>query len=210
MCNCENKERAEAWDAVAAAFEPGWNPRNGGVNGQENAVREIKRLRGMEATANRLLEERNAQNRRANLAEDALQRECKIADALNGKLVETAKLLETERKVSASRFDTCVQLRQQLLDAKAPPVMGGGYGAHTQNVRRAVVRWSRFNSRAAEKGVAEAVHFLLQRMEKLEATTAQVQAQDGAKEACGQYDVTDAQTGRAQGSMTWGELRNQD
>ena len=74
----------------------------------------------------------------------------------------------------------------------------------------AIERTIKEQDEQAEKGVAEAVHFLLQRMEKLEATTAQVQAQDGAKEACGQYDVTDAQTGRAQGTMTWGELRNQD
>jgi len=221
MCDCHNKKRAEAWDAVCNAFPVDWASRFAHLNGQDAAVAEIKRLQYMEKLARRLekevaeartqvhdwigvaerrLNERNGQVQRAECAENNLHHE-------REKHTETLKLLEEERKVSKTRFDTCVQLQQQLeraqsetdnlrvtlADVKAQaalPVMGGGYQAHTQNVRNAVRQYQKKGfGRNCPEEVAEAVYFLLQRVEKLEAV------RDAApKTAMGA--VQEAQTGR--------------
>lgn len=182
MCSCENKERAEAWDAVCDAFEPGWVSRNGGSTGQESAVREVQRLRRQETLANQLakelaearaskeawegtaarrLNERNAQVDRAECAENNLQRELE-------KHTETLKMLAAERKTSDLLNATCVELQKRLNDA-ANPVTDGGYREHAQNVRRAAARYgTNAIGRSHPQEVAEAVHFLLQRVEQLE------------------------------------------
>jgi len=218
MCDCHNKERAEAWDAVCNAFPVDWASRFAHLNGQDAAVAEIKRLQDMEKLAKHLEKEvnewRSTSSHWQNVSEHKtrsygaqldklereLQRECKMH-------AETTKQLEEERKVSKTRFDTCVQLQQQLeraqsetdnlhvtlADVKAQaalPVMGGGYQAHMQNVRNAVRQYQKKGfGRNCPEEVAEAVYFLLQRVEKLEAV------RDAApKTAMGA--VQEAQTGR--------------
>jgi len=187
-----------AWFKVCNALGSGWTSRHVFMTSEDAAAAEIKRLQDAERLAKQL--ENDLREARANASrwEDATEE----AHANLDRLVDALKREQSE----------VTNLRVMLADAKAratPPVLGGGYQAHTQSVRRAATRWRQFPGRRAELGVAEAVHFLLQRVEKLEEQNAALSAKvqvyappppcdQAAQNACGQtrYQVQDAQTGQ--------------
>lgn len=191
MCNCSNKERAEAWDAVAAALSTN-NARwiNGRETGTNSAVREIERLYRREKEGDlvrtlleqsiaererldrdvktaraasaawsdahtRVLNERNAQRERADGAEQRLREERKTR-------AETVRLLERER--------AAVREFQHETASPAPRI---SFAVHRQNVSQAAAKYDSTHvpGRGGNhpKRVANAVSFLLNRVEALEA-----------------------------------------
>lgn len=155
MCDCSYKSQADAWMKV-------WNQLgvNGydfltGSNGAASAVAEIKRLQDMDALA-RQLEKDNLRER------EKYTETLKVSNSFYARCVELQKLLEQER-ATVSRLSERLNLN--------PPVMGGGYEMHERNVRNAARQYDRKHTgfgRNCPLEVAEAVQFLLQRVEKLE------------------------------------------